>query len=332
MNGIVLIYTSRNKQELIIKKHLLESNGIPAEVKLAPEERHTRGWGMPVGMEDLEKLFHLSVHWDAADEAKEILDAAGAETGAGPGSGPDAAGVSDTPLLVLLDPDHRVLAGPDGLPLEAVDEAADPKPFSYLFSYTGAGESSPVYQVFLSRRSAERVRKVAEGFAWHDLKALLAGDHPAVDAPGLREMYVEGLLKGFDPPEVVFSAERFGGTPRLADRLLKLIRGGKKTATSSLMWSYRAEDSTPPVPGDITVILTGDGMPGAVIRTTAVTELPYREVSPEMARLEGEDDLSLEAWRRGHWKWFSRECREIGKEPVESMPVIFEKFELLEKL
>lgn len=349
MNGLVLVYTSRNKQELLIKKHLLESNGIPAEVKLAPEERHTRGWGMPVGMEDLEKLFHLSVPWEAADEAKEILEAVASsgttppETGrpAAEGCGTASDGEkAETPLIVLLDPDHRVLAGPEGLPPVAVDEAADPKPFSYLFSYTGDGpgmteagpEKDAVYQVFLSTRPAERVRKITEGYAWYGLAEILAGSHPAVDPAGFREMYVEGFLDGFDPPGCVFSAERFGGTPRLADLLLELIREGKKTATSSLLWSFRAEGISPPAAGDITVVLDGGGVPGAVIRTTAVTELPYRDVSPEQARLEGEDDLSLDAWRKGHWKWFSRECKEIGKDPDESMPVVFEEFELLAKL
>jgi uncharacterized protein YhfF len=326
MNSLVLVYTSRNKQELLIKKHLLESNGIPAEVKLAPEERHTRGWGMPVGMEDLEKLFHLSVPWEAADEAKEILEA---RRPAGAAGGP---GTGETPALVLLDPDHSVLTGPEGLPLEAVEEAADPKTFRYLFSYTCGEPFHQVYQVFLSSRPAERVRKIAEGYSWHDLKTVLGGARPGVNPASFREMYVEGLLGGFDPPGCVFSAERFGGNPRLADRLLALIREGKKTATSSLPWSYRAEGSTPPAAGDITVILDGDGKPGAVVRTTSVTELPFSEVSPEMARLEGEDDLSLEAWRKGHWKWFSRECKEIGMTPDESMPVLFEEFELLEKV
>lgn len=331
---MILIYTSRNKQELLIKKHLLESNGIPAEVKLAPEERHTRGWGMPVGMEDLEKLFHLSVPWEAADEAKEILEAAaGPEAPRGKAARETGAPeLEEHPALVLLDPDHRVLVGPEGLPLEAVDEAADPKPFRYLFSYACRAPGAHVYQVFLSSRPAERVRKIAEGFSWYDLKAVLEGARSGVVAADFREMYVEGFLSGFDPPEPVFSAERFGGTPRLADLLLKLIREEKKTAASSLKWSYTAEGSSPPAAGDVTVVLDGDGIPGAVIRTTAVTELPFSQVGAEMARLEGEDDLSLDAWRKGHRKWFSKECREIGKDPDESMPVVFEEFELLEKL
>ncbi|MFW5768751.1 MAG: ASCH domain-containing protein, partial [Spirochaetota bacterium] len=204
--------------------------------------------------------------------------------------------------------------------------------FRYLFSYACRAADAHVYQVFLSSRPAERVRKIAEGFSWYALKAVLGGAHNGVDAADFRDMYVEGFLSGFDPPEPVFSAERFGGTPRLANLLLKLIREEKKTATSSLRWSYRSEDSTPPAAGEITVVLDGNGMPGAVIRTTSITELPFSKVSAEMARLEGEDDLSLEAWRKGHWKWFSKECRGIGKDPDESMPVIFEEFELLEKL
>jgi len=32
---------------------------------------------------------------------------------------------------------------------------------------------------------------------------------------------------------------------------------------------------------------------------------------------------------QGHWRFFSRECRRIGREPSEDMPVVCSVFELL---
>lgn len=57
--------------------------------------------------------------------------------------------------------------------------------------------------------------------------------------------------------------------------------------------------------------------------------MPYNEVTAEYAAIEGEGDGSLEYWRSAHWAFFSRECKRIGREPVETMPVVCSVFELL---
>ena len=56
------------------------------------------------------------------------------------------------------------------------------------------------------------------------------------------------------------------------------------------------------------------------------------EVSAEYAAIEGEGDGSLAYWRDGHWRFFSRECKRIGKEPAQTMPVICNVFEVLHVL
>lgn len=58
----------------------------------------------------------------------------------------------------------------------------------------------------------------------------------------------------------------------------------------------------------------------------------FNEVSAKYTAIEGEGDGSLEYWRKGHWNFFSRECRRIGREPTETMPVICNVFEVLHVL
>jgi uncharacterized protein YhfF len=72
--------------------------------------------------------------------------------------------------------------------------------------------------------------------------------------------------------------------------------------------------------------------PALVTRITRVEVVAYCEVTAEYASIEGEGDGSLEYWRKAHWAFFSRECKRIGREPSEEMPVVCSVFEVLNVL
>lgn len=80
----------------------------------------------------------------------------------------------------------------------------------------------------------------------------------------------------------------------------------------------------------MSVITYWDGKPGCVIKTTRVRIIPYKDITFEIAKLEGEDD-SLASWRKNHEHFFREEGKELGYEFSEEMPVIFEEFEVVEK-
>ncbi len=69
--------------------------------------------------------------------------------------------------------------------------------------------------------------------------------------------------------------------------------------------------------------------PALITRLTEVSVVPFGEVTAEYAAIEGEGDGSLEYWRRGHWAFFTRECHLLGREPLETMPVVCCVFEVL---
>ena len=122
----------------------------------------------------------------------------------------------------------------------------------------------------------------------------------------------------------------FGDSPELADELVGLIVAGIKTATCSALWAYEVEGSPIPTVGLLTVVLAGNGEPLCVIETTEAVIRPYNEVDAEFAYEEGEDERTLEAWRRGHWKYFARVLpRDYGLEPAEDMPLICERFRVV---
>ena len=123
-------------------------------------------------------------------------------------------------------------------------------------------------------------------------------------------------------------AFHFELTKKSANELLKLVLEGKKRATASSLEAYRKENEKLPIPGDYSIVTDFDGNPYAVIRTTAVTILPYRFMTFDICKREGEDD-TLESWKKNHKKFFTEEGKMIGYKFNDSMLVVFEDFELL---
>jgi uncharacterized protein YhfF len=115
---------------------------------------------------------------------------------------------------------------------------------------------------------------------------------------------------------------QFGDSPELADRLAALVIAGVKTATCSAV-SEVMDTSI----GEQQVVLSGGGVPVAVIETVTLDVLPLANVTPAQAALEGEGDLSHSSWLDAHTDYFTREGTYAP-----DMQVIFETFRLVETL
>jgi uncharacterized protein YhfF len=107
-------------------------------------------------------------------------------------------------------------------------------------------------------------------------------------------------LEDLDTP----NAWACGGTADQADELLGLVLSGTKTATSSLLWSYEAEDEPLPAVGEVSIVCDGQGRPRALLRLTDVTVTDLDDVSERHAFAEGEGDRTLAYWRRAHEDFF----------------------------
>ncbi|MCL1899145.1 MAG: ASCH domain-containing protein [Promicromonosporaceae bacterium] len=127
------------------------------------------------------------------------------------------------------------------------------------------------------------------------------------------------------PPAWAFGGE---GTTDLANELLALVLAGTKTGTATSGWEFDGEDEPLPKPGDLSIILDGAGEPRAIIKTTNVEVVPFAEVTAEFAYSEGEGELTLESWRRGHRAFWDEHLPE-GRTFTEEMPVVCETFELV---
>ena len=128
-----------------------------------------------------------------------------------------------------------------------------------------------------------------------------------------------------------YIAEPFGDNPALADELGNLVLSGLKSATCSSVWEYETKGEDFPQMGMLWLVLDGRNEPMCVVETIEVTFRRYNEVDADFARAEGEDDLSLESWREGHKRFFTRTLAAIGQEFSEDMPLICERFRVIHK-
>jgi uncharacterized protein YhfF len=124
---------------------------------------------------------------------------------------------------------------------------------------------------------------------------------------------------------------QFGDSPELSAELLDLVRRGIKTATCSCLWEWEAEGEPPPRVGDLGLVLDADEQPCCLIEVTEVEIRAFDEVDAAFAHDEGEDDRSLESWREGHWRYFTRVLPAIGKAPTSNMPLVCERFRVVER-
>ncbi|MHC5653099.1 ASCH domain-containing protein [Stappia sp. ICDLI1TA098] len=118
---------------------------------------------------------------------------------------------------------------------------------------------------------------------------------------------------------------KFGDSAALCERLLSLVRSGRKVATCSALRDCQNGEPTPEI-GRRDIALNWDDTPALVIETVELIQCRFDEVTEAMALAEGEDD-SLEGWREGHREYFERNG---GFSP--DMEIIWERFALIEDL
>lgn len=147
--------------------------------------------------------------------------------------------------------------------------------------------------------------------------------------PNLEDLSGKLRALGIEMPAGNARVGAFGDSETLSRELLALIRSGKKRGGASLLWAHEAEGEPVPEVGDIEIVVDHRNEPSLVTRIVGVQVLPFIEVGAEFAAREAEGDACLAYWRRAHWAYFSRECRRLGREPDEMMPVVCSSFEVL---
>lgn len=133
----------------------------------------------------------------------------------------------------------------------------------------------------------------------------------------------------YDASALFYEAFHFDDNERTANALAALVLAGQKRATAGLLWANEFTGKPLPKIGDLSVVTDWQGTPQCVIQSTHVEIVPFGSVTDSFAATEGEGDRTLRYWRDAHWRYFSRECQRIGKEPSLQMPVVCEQFRVV---
>ncbi len=123
-----------------------------------------------------------------------------------------------------------------------------------------------------------------------------------------------------------YTVEYFGDSPRLADELLRAVTHGPKRATAELVQEFAARGEPLPRIGGHWVACDGAGRPSVILRSTDLRITTFDQVDAEFAHAEGEDDRTLESWRREHRKYWTRTCAARGATWSEQDEIVCERF------
>lgn len=150
--------------------------------------------------------------------------------------------------------------------------------------------------------------------------------------PSVPAMWRAALLHLGEDPDTSgrpLSGFYFSDNEQDANGLAKLVKRGRKRATSPSQWYFELRGEPIPQPGDLHVVTDWSGVAQCVIRTTRVEIVRYDQVTAEHAAAEGEGDGSLEYWRETHWWYYQRELAGSAFTAGPDMPVVCESFELV---
>lgn len=125
-----------------------------------------------------------------------------------------------------------------------------------------------------------------------------------------------------------FECFYFASTKEWANKLLQLVLDGRKKATSSSLYSYKNSVTPLPSVGNCSIVTDWDGFPHCVIETTNVLILPFKDITYDICKREGEDE-NLKSWQEGHIAFFTEVSKIDGFSFTWDMPVVFEDFKLI---
>jgi uncharacterized protein YhfF len=151
----------------------------------------------------------------------------------------------------------------------------------------------------------------------------------SVRSPAIEAFWVAFCRARGVAPDQRCDVFAFGESAALADELLALVLAGPKRATAALVPDFERSGVPLPERGAYSIVLDGRGAPGCIIRTTAAEVRPFDQVDARFAWDEGEGDRTLETWRDGHRRYFTRQCAGWDMAFDERMPVVLERFELV---
>ncbi len=145
------------------------------------------------------------------------------------------------------------------------------------------------------------------------------------------EAFWSTLTPGARSKHTHADAYHFCADEAAANECAQLVLAGTKRATCSMKHWYESGQERRPMVGDLSVITDWSGKPVCIIEITAMDERRYCDVEADFAMAEGENDRTLESWRRIHRDFFSAELKTLGKPFDERIMLVREWFKVVHR-
>ena len=110
------------------------------------------------------------------------------------------------------------------------------------------------------------------------------------------------------------------------DKLVKLVLSGEKKATTSLYSEYIVKDEKLPKIGDRSIILYSDDKYACLIENIDVIISEFKNITSQIAYLEGEGNKSIDYYKKEHYKVFKK----LDSNFNENSKVVVEIFKIIE--
>jgi len=150
--------------------------------------------------------------------------------------------------------------------------------------------------------------------------------------PSVKIMWIEYLRSaGKDTATPLPLVSYFCNNEKDTDHTAELARSGMKRATSSSVWICEFYHEPLRNIGDLEIITNWAGEARCIIRIMKSEIVQFKDITEEYAAMEGEGDGSLRYWQDTHRAFFEREFEGTPYTFTESIPVLFEEFEVIYK-
>jgi len=229
--------------------------------------------------------------------------------------------------ILLLSTDHRIYKGEFYLATSLEQGSESLKLLGFKIGGP-VGTRPPFFILLLENQiPGETTGSSFKNSDWHNLAEVILNKHE------IKDIYIELMLGGYKPEMNNFDVFYFGSGPQMAAKLAHLVLKGQKRGTAGWVKTHEKTNTLIPKVGGISLVTDGFGIPLCFIKTVRVEFIQFKDVNEQMARIEGEGDLSLADWKKGHKNfWETYDSQEINEPFTEDEFIFFETFELIKIL
>jgi uncharacterized protein YhfF len=126
-----------------------------------------------------------------------------------------------------------------------------------------------------------------------------------------------------------YRTRAIGNTPETMRLIIGNVLRGDKRGTFSLPWLHAKGIGEAPTVGDYVVLLDFAGKPGALVMTTAVEALTYKDITGVHTAIDGPSVRPLDKWQAVHKPHWTKQLADAGLAFDDDMPVLVEHFKLV---